>query len=248
VKDQAKGLVRSSRPGVEMKFKDYLEAKYRSKHYGLSDDEALVIGIPVPLVKGWIEEYADHEITKDAAAKLMPILRRAATASSPRRRDNAQWAIEFLLLGFGREIDAPAAPKKTKKERAKSPVRQKRKERYEQYLMRVKSGPVTTVYRKDQPVDEFLSSYEWRRVRMQALKKYGARCQCCGATPADGVKMNVDHIKPRKLYPQLALDLNNLQVLCELCNHGKGNWDMTDWRGNAEDSGTRSRATAKNDL
>ena len=42
--------------------------------------------------------------------------------------------------------------------------------------------------------------------------------------------MNVDHIKPRKLFPNLALDSSNLQVLCEVCNHGKGNWDMTDWR------------------
>lgn len=78
--------------------------------------------------------------------------------------------------------------------------------------------------------DEFLQSYEWRRVRMVALKKYGPKCQCCGATPADGAVMNVDHIKPRKLFPQLALDVNNLQVLCHECNHGKGNWDMTDWR------------------
>lgn len=78
--------------------------------------------------------------------------------------------------------------------------------------------------------DAFLSSYEWRKVRMQALKMYGPRCQCCGATPADGAVMNVDHIKPRKLYPDLALDVNNLQVLCAECNHGKGNWDTTDWR------------------
>lgn len=77
--------------------------------------------------------------------------------------------------------------------------------------------------------DEFLSSYEWRKVRMLALRKYGPVCQCCGATPPDAV-MNVDHIKPRKLYPQLALDVDNLQILCHECNHGKGNWDMTDWR------------------
>lgn len=78
--------------------------------------------------------------------------------------------------------------------------------------------------------DDFLQTYEWRRVRMEALKKHGARCQCCGASPAEGAVMNVDHIKPRKLFPQLALDLDNLQVLCHECNHGKGNWDMTDWR------------------
>jgi hypothetical protein len=78
--------------------------------------------------------------------------------------------------------------------------------------------------------DDFLRTYEWRRLRMQALTKYGARCQCCGATPATGAIMNVDHIKPRRLFPELALDLENLQVLCDACNHGKGNWDMTDWR------------------
>lgn len=78
--------------------------------------------------------------------------------------------------------------------------------------------------------DSFLRSFEWKVVRMKALSKYGARCQCCGADKTDNVKICVDHIKPRKLYPQLALDINNLQVLCEVCNHGKGNWDMTDWK------------------
>jgi len=82
--------------------------------------------------------------------------------------------------------------------------------------------------------DAFLLTYEWRKVRMEALKKYGARCQCCGATPSHGAVMNVDHIKPRKLFPHLALDINNLQVLCHECNHGKGNWDMTDWRESSE--------------
>jgi 5-methylcytosine-specific restriction endonuclease McrA len=77
---------------------------------------------------------------------------------------------------------------------------------------------------------EFLQSYEWRVIRMQALKLYGAKCACCGATPASGAVMNVDHIKPRKVYPELALCLENLQVLCHECNHGKGNWDATDWR------------------
>jgi len=77
---------------------------------------------------------------------------------------------------------------------------------------------------------EFLSTYAWRRVRMLALKLHGARCMCCGASPATGAVMNVDHIKPRKLFPHLALDVANLQVLCHECNHGKGNWDDTDWR------------------
>lgn len=78
--------------------------------------------------------------------------------------------------------------------------------------------------------EEFLSSFAWRRLRMEVLKEQGRRCKCCGATPDDGVRMHVDHIKPRKLFPELSLEKSNLQVLCEVCNHGKGNWDQTDWR------------------
>lgn len=78
--------------------------------------------------------------------------------------------------------------------------------------------------------DSFLESYEWRRLRMVVLKKCGARCECCGATPKDGVRIHVDHIKPRRYHPELALEESNLQVLCEVCNHGKGSWDETDWR------------------
>jgi 5-methylcytosine-specific restriction endonuclease McrA len=97
----------------------------------------------------------------------------------------------------------------------------------------VKPKPETKSIRAggvDVASDAFLSTFQWRKVRMEALKKYGPRCQCCGATPATGAVMNVDHIKPRKKWPSLALDVNNLQVLCHDCNHGKGNWDDTDWR------------------
>jgi hypothetical protein len=84
--------------------------------------------------------------------------------------------------------------------------------------------------RVDVRSNDFLQSYEWRVLRMKALKLYGPRCQCCGASPADGAVMNVDHIKPRRLFPELALALDNLQILCAPCNHGKSNWDQTDWR------------------
>lgn len=77
---------------------------------------------------------------------------------------------------------------------------------------------------------EFLESPAWKRLRIQAFEKYGNRCQCCGASPSDGVRLNVDHIQPRKLFPELALSLENLQVLCSDCNQGKGNWSMSDWR------------------
>lgn len=79
--------------------------------------------------------------------------------------------------------------------------------------------------------NDFLQSFQWRQLRMVVLKKRGARCECCGASPMDGqTVINVDHVKPRKLFPKLALEESNLQVLCGPCNHGKGNWDQTDWR------------------
>lgn len=93
-----------------------------------------------------------------------------------------------------------------------------------------KKGRSPRVSRNKLFSDKFLQSYEWRKLRMEALKLHGARCQCCGASPAAGAVMNVDHIKPRKIFPELALSLSNLQVLCGDCNHGKGNWDQTDWR------------------
>ena len=78
---------------------------------------------------------------------------------------------------------------------------------------------------------EFLTSQEWCELRYKALKKCGAKCQCCGASPKGSeVVLHVDHIKPRCLFPELAADINNLQVLCEKCNVGKGCSDITDWR------------------
>lgn len=82
----------------------------------------------------------------------------------------------------------------------------------------------------DPTSDEFLLTYAWRALRMRVLVRLGAQCGCCGATTKDGVRMHVDHIKPRRHFPELALSEENLQVLCEVCNHGKGNWDQTDWR------------------
>lgn len=80
------------------------------------------------------------------------------------------------------------------------------------------------------PTDIFLASWEWSALRYQALLRLGRKCQCCGATPATGAVLHVDHIKPRSKYPELALSLDNLQILCRTCNRGKSNTDETDFR------------------
>ena len=75
----------------------------------------------------------------------------------------------------------------------------------------------------DDKEDEFYHSQAWRELRYRVLNKYGNRCQKCGATKADGAVIQVDHIKPRSKYPELELDFDNLQVLCQDCNMGKSN-------------------------
>lgn len=82
------------------------------------------------------------------------------------------------------------------------------------------------------PFVDFYYSKEWRALRYRVLREYGARCQCCGATPETSKQVHVDHIKPRSKFPHLELEFSNLQVLCEDCNLGKSNIDDTDWRPN----------------
>lgn len=78
---------------------------------------------------------------------------------------------------------------------------------------------------------DFYSSDEWRKLRYRVIRKYKATCMACGRNyRTHKVVIHVDHIKPRSKYPHLALVFENMQVLCEDCNLGKGNTDSIDWR------------------
>jgi hypothetical protein len=55
---------------------------------------------------------------------------------------------------------------------------------------------------------EFLDAYEWAQVRYQILLKYRDRpCMACGRGPKQGVRLNIDHMKPRRIHPHLALSV-----------------------------------------
>ena len=64
------------------------------------------------------------------------------------------------------------------------------------------------------------------RLRALVLMRDGARCRLCGVTPQDGVKLHVDHIKPWSKGGETILE--NLQVLCEICNIGKSDIEIND--------------------
>ena len=86
----------------------------------------------------------------------------------------------------------------------------------------------------DETADSFYRSHKWRRLRVDALEanreRYGMlACECCGMMEVGA--FHVDHIYPRSTHPELALDPQNLQVLCDDCNIGKGTAYTTNWRG-----------------
>lgn len=104
-----------------------------------------------------------------------------------------------------------------------------RKSVHRERMVYGKAGPKSFVAARTK--HEFYDGPEWRRVRYEALRIHGAKCQCCGVTRRAGAVIHVDHILPRSRHPELALDVSNLQVLCADCNLGKAAHDSTDWRG-----------------
>lgn len=83
------------------------------------------------------------------------------------------------------------------------------------------------------PEHPFYGSKKWHELRYKVIKLYGRVCMACGSKEGH---MHVDHIKPRSRYPELELELSNLQILCRPCNMGKGAWDETDWRHQSKDT------------
>lgn len=234
-----------------MKIKEYLQKKYNVKvGTTLLKTEAKIFGC-WPMTSGWWNRLGDAEITPEMRERLVEALMRCTKTSR---------TAGLQVLGVPLEDIPPKPvqipnPPGTNKKRASAKARKKAKKEARRiaalvpnpkpYVMmkppaKTYSAPVVHITRPTRPlvVEEvdvrstaFLSTYAWTTLRMVAIKKYGRVCQCCGAsTELHGVRMNVDHIKPRKLFPELALDLDNLQILCDDCNKGKGNWDMTDWR------------------
>jgi 5-methylcytosine-specific restriction endonuclease McrA len=90
----------------------------------------------------------------------------------------------------------------------------------------VKLLPGQILYRKGMG-REFYSCREWRTVRYQVLQENAkknsgkSKCEQCGAQAGEK-PLEVDHVKPRSLFPHLELAKHNLQVLCHDCNQGKG--------------------------
>lgn len=69
-----------------------------------------------------------------------------------------------------------------------------------------------------------ITSRKWRNFRKQVIIADGGYCQRCFIV--DGIynysRLEVHHIKPRSLYPELAFDEDNVVTLCKACNLNMG--------------------------
>ena len=68
---------------------------------------------------------------------------------------------------------------------------------------------------------EYERSLMTQTLRYEILKRDNFRCQICGSTAQDGVKLHIDHIVPVSKGGHTTAD--NLRVLCDRCNLGKSN-------------------------
>ena len=81
--------------------------------------------------------------------------------------------------------------------------------------------------RYDKQTYPFDKSALWRRARRQALERDLYLCTECAAAwrrgelAAPRPATVVHHIKPRSERPDLALELDNLQSLCDACHNKK---------------------------
>lgn len=218
----------------------YLQVKYGSAcPTTMTKKDAQTMGIKITNNPGWLKKYGANELSRDQVLKMISDVSFAAKRkSSDKNRAVLQKQLDRLLVVWP---DVARCRKESENARIRAELEEK--------LGRPLAAPVATkpvasiapkpiaVQKKDavpvkKPVygDGFYLTREWRELRYKALVINGAKCQCCGATRNDGVRLHVDHIKPRSKFPNLQLELSNLQILCEDCNLGKSNKDATDWR------------------
>ena len=69
-------------------------------------------------------------------------------------------------------------------------------------------------HRKGKQVDPFYKSAQWFKARAKVLRRDNYQCVNCGVNVRGKGLARVDHILPRKRFPDHALHLPNLRTLC----------------------------------
>jgi len=101
------------------------------------------------------------------------------------------------------------------------------KQRHRSQLKREDRGYRRSAARKRRNIRRRLYYSGWFGICKEYLiYKHGKQCMRCG----EKRRLTIDHIVPIKRRPDLAGDVNNMQLLCAACNREKGCGDDTDYR------------------
>jgi len=87
---------------------------------------------------------------------------------------------------------------------------------------------------------------EYKALALRVLARDNYACQSCGGRGRAGYRpvLHVHHIKPRRDYPELALDESNCQTLCLDC-HRKTDSYLSRWPAHVDEASVRAtRETA----
>ena len=192
-----------------LSFQDFAVLKHGSGFKSITAFEARAFGVNYPTVNGWYASCKNNTASKE---DLLILYR--TVLEKYKIYESAEKTLAVLEYLYKQDADFQSIKKVT------TTTAQGTK---------VKTNKFT---KPSVDTDAFLYSRAWGQMRQRVIQQYGAQCMACGVLPSGGVTINVDHIKSRKNNPELALDFNNLQILCELCNKKKGNKDETDYRNN----------------
>lgn len=120
-------------------------------------------------------------------------------------------------------MEAEQAKKREQQEK-QAAIKQRQKERAHEIAQRKAQAEKERIEREKTLPEHKRFIAEQRRLmsdalRYKVLSRDSFRCQICGATQADGIKLHVDHIMPVSKGGKT--ELSNLRTLCERCNMGK---------------------------
>jgi 5-methylcytosine-specific restriction protein A len=79
-------------------------------------------------------------------------------------------------------------------------------------------GPLYEYQRGRQEDKNFYCSSAWLRLRASFLASFPL-CRPCKAKGVTKAAEHVHHVRPRKTHPDLALDWDNLESICQACHN-----------------------------
>src|SRR4030042_774941 len=84
-----------------------------------------------------------------------------------------------------------------------------------------------------------------KSIRDAVYNKFGGRCAYCGVE-IDVVNMQVDHIRPRRGYPEESENVDNMNPACPVCNNWKHSDNIESFRKSLQSQVRKCRDYSRN--